>query len=253
MTDRITFAAAATASLNPVFQPGRSTRLPPSPARRTRSPARPPSSTGARIGYARVSTEEQNLRLQIDALNASGCEEIFTDQGVSGADFYRDGLDAALERLKPGDVLVVWRLDRLGRSLARLVDLITFLARRKVDFISVMESINTQSPGGVLVFHMMAALAEFERSVISERTRAGLAAARAQGSQLGRRRALSPTQRKQALKLLASQSITEVARRFGVHPRTIRRMLNAHAAATSAAPADQPDPAPAPRPPGKRA
>jgi DNA invertase Pin-like site-specific DNA recombinase len=177
-----------------------------------------------------VSTEEQNLRLQIDALNRAGCEQIFTDQGVSGTDFYRPGLDAALGCLKPGDVLVVWRLDRLGRSLARLIDLMAFLARRDVNFLSVMESINTQSPGGVLVLHMMAALAQFERSVISERTRAGLAAARAQGTQLGRRRALSAAQRKQALGLLTTLPMTEVARRFGVHPRTVKRMLNAQAA-----------------------
>ncbi|MFC0693890.1 recombinase family protein [Paraburkholderia humisilvae] len=187
---------------------------------------RPP---GARIGYARVSTDEQNLRMQVDALQVAGCDRIFTDQGISGADFCRPGLDAALEQLRPGDALVVWRLDRLGRSLTRLVDLINFLARREVDFICVMESINTQSPGGVLVFHMMAALAEFERSVISERTRAGLAAARAQGAQLGRKRALSPAQLKQALQLARTLPLTEVARRFNVHPRTVKRMLTAHA------------------------
>ncbi|MFC0693543.1 recombinase family protein [Paraburkholderia humisilvae] len=192
-----------------------------------------------RIGYARVSTEEQNLRMQTDALQVAGCERIFTDQGVSGADFCRPGLDAALEHLRPGDALVVWRLDRLGRSLTRLVDLINYLARREVDFICVMESINTQSPGGVLVFHMMAALAEFERSVISERTRAGLAAARAQGAQLGRKRALSPTQSKQAVQLARTLPLTEVARRFSVHPRTVKRMLLAHSSASPS-----PDPAP---------
>ncbi|HDR9511026.1 DNA resolvase [Burkholderia cepacia] len=183
-----------------------------------------------RIGYARVSTDEQNLQLQMDALHTAGCERIYTDQGISGADFCRPGLDTALERLEPGDTLVVWRLDRLGRSLGKLVDLITFLGNRKVDFVSLMEAINTRSSGGVLIFHMMAAMAEFERTLISERTRAGLAAARARGKALGRKRALSPDQCKQAIQMIRMQHpLFEVAARFKVHPRTVRRMLREHA------------------------
>lgn len=131
------------------------------------------------IGYARVSTDEQSLELQLDALKRAGCNKIYTDQGVSGADFSRPGLDAALARAAAGDTLIVWRLDRLGRSLSKLVDLGTHLEKRGVQFSSIMESINTNSSGGVLIFHLMAALAQFERSPISERTRAGMAAARA--------------------------------------------------------------------------
>ncbi|MBN3815659.1 recombinase family protein [Paraburkholderia sp. Se-20369] len=178
-----------------------------------------------RIGYARVSTDEQNLALQIDALNLAGCDKVFTDQGISGADFCRPGLDTALASLVPGDSLVVWRLDRLGRSLGKLIDLITHLDRRDVQFASIMESINTDSPGGVLIFHMMAALAQFERSLISERTRAGLIAARARGTKLGRKRALDDSQRARAIELMKNQPISEVAAQFQVHPRTLKRIL----------------------------
>ncbi|MGU8077156.1 recombinase family protein [Burkholderia pyrrocinia] len=179
-----------------------------------------------KIGYARVSTEEQNLELQIDALELAGCDTIYTDRGISGADFSRPGLDAALAHLAAGDSLVVWRLDRLGRSLSKLVDLINFLANRQINFVSTMEAIDTRSPGGVLIFHMMAAMAEFERSLISERTRAGLAAARARGKPLGRKRALSPLQREQALAMTRTHSLSEVAARFSVHPRTLRRLIS---------------------------
>ncbi|HDR8861726.1 TPA: recombinase family protein [Burkholderia territorii] len=177
------------------------------------------------VGYARVSTDEQNLQLQIDALKKAGCDKIFSDQGVSGADFYRPGLDAALTHLSAGDLLMVWRLDRLGRSLGKLVDLITHLEGREIQFGSVMESINTKSSGGLLIFHMMAALAQFERSLISERTRAGMAAARARGQTLGRKRALDAKQRCEAIDLLKDHSIADVARRFGIHPRTLKRAL----------------------------
>ncbi|WP_063552352.1 recombinase family protein [Burkholderia territorii] len=177
------------------------------------------------IGYARVSTEEQNLQLQIDALNQAGCNMIFSDQGISGTDFRRPGLDAALEIISTGDLLMVWRLDRLGRSLAKLVDLVTHLERRGVQFGSIMESINTKSSGGMLIFHMMAALAQFERSLISERTRAGMAAARARGKALGRKRALDEQQRALALFMLKKQTMTDVAKHFNVHPRTLKRIL----------------------------
>ncbi|WP_175948759.1 recombinase family protein [Burkholderia pyrrocinia] len=177
------------------------------------------------IGYARVSTDEQNLELQIDALTRAGCDAIFTDQGISGSEFNRPGLDTALAKLSPGDSLMVWRLDRLGRSLGKLIDLVAYLDGRKVEFISLMESINTRSSGGVLIFHMMAALAQFERSLISERTRAGMAAARARGKRLGRKRALDEKQRKQALLLLKTTPIGDVAARFKVSFRTLKRIV----------------------------
>ncbi|ELW9532561.1 recombinase family protein [Burkholderia cenocepacia] len=179
-----------------------------------------------KIGYARVSTDEQNLALQIDALTLAGCEIVLTDHGVSGSRFDRPGLDAALAKTSEGDTLVVWRLDRLGRSLSKLIDLINFLAGQKVDFISLTESINTASSGGRLVFHMMGALAEFERCLISERTRAGLAAARARGKQIGRRRQLTAAQCAKAQTMLETHTIKEIALHFDVHPRTIRRALS---------------------------
>ncbi|WDD91004.1 recombinase family protein [Burkholderia sp. FERM BP-3421] len=177
------------------------------------------------VGYARVSTDEQNLELQIDALTRAGCDTIHTDQGISGADFSRPGLDAALETMSAGDTLMVWRLDRLGRSLSKLIDLVTHLDGRNIQFASIMESINTNSSSGVLIFHLMAALAQFERSLISERTRAGMAAARARGKPIGRKPALDDKQRAQALTLLKRKSIMDVAAHFNVHPRTLKRIL----------------------------
>jgi len=127
------------------------------------------------IGYARVSTNDQKLNLQRDALKAAGCTRIFTDQGISGAIDNRPGLARALAFLKPGYTLIVWKLDRLGRSLAHLVQTIAELGARGVNFRSLSDPIATESAGGRLVLHIMAALAEFERSLNSERTRAGLA------------------------------------------------------------------------------
>ncbi|KVN06839.1 recombinase family protein [Burkholderia diffusa] len=178
-----------------------------------------------KIGYARVSTDEQSLGLQLDALTRAGCELVYTDQGVSGADFNRPGLDAALKKLAPDDTLVVWRLDRLGRSLGKLIDLVSFLANRNIHFHSLSESINTASSGGKLIFHIMGALAEFERSLISERTRAGMAAARARGTLLGRRRRLTPDQQIEARALLERYPISQVAEHFDVHPRTLKRAI----------------------------
>ena len=138
-----------------------------------RSACRPPSSKVARepalIGYARVSTDEQNLDLQHDALGSAGCASVFEDRGISGAQHSRPGLDAALAVLEPGDTLVVWRLDRLGRSLVHLVCLIEDLAARGIGVRSLTESFDAGSSGGRLIFHLMAALAEFERELIGER------------------------------------------------------------------------------------
>ena len=142
------------------------------------------------IGYARVSTNEQTLDLQLDALKKAGCEEIRQDK-ISSVAADRPGLKAALDIVRAGDTLVVWRLDRLGRSLKQLIELINELQDRGVGFKSVTENIDTTTTGGKLVFHIFGALAEFERNLIKERTNAGLEAARARGRKGGRPRAIS--------------------------------------------------------------
>lgn len=141
------------------------------------------------IGYARVSTAEQSLDLQIDALKVAGCDKVFKDV-ASGAQAARPGLDEALSYLRDGDALVVWKLDRLGRSLSHLIENIRALVDRNVGFRSLQESIDTTTSGGKLVFHVFGALAEFERDLIRDRTRAGLVAARARGRRGGRPRSL---------------------------------------------------------------
>lgn len=179
------------------------------------------------IGYVRVSTEDQNLDLQVQALQRLGCTRIYKDHGVSGAIRSRPGLDKAMACLKPGDTLAVWRLDRLGRSLPHLVQILEALGDRGVAFHSLTESIDTSTSGGRLVFHFMAALAEFERTLISERTRAGLASARSAGKRIGRQPLLSASQLHAAAVLRdeGHQSLTQIARDLGVHPRTLQRGL----------------------------
>ncbi|MFN8478768.1 MAG: recombinase family protein [Kouleothrix sp.] len=142
-----------------------------------------------KVGYARVSTIDQTLSLQQDALNAAGCERIFTDT-MSGAKAERPGLVQALTFMRSGDVLVVWKLDRLGRSLKNLIDVVTELDTLGIGFRSVTENIDTTTSGGKLIFHIFGALAEFERELILERTQAGLVAARARGRKGGRPRAI---------------------------------------------------------------
>ena len=142
------------------------------------------------IGYARVSTQDQTLDLQKDALEKLGCAKIFTDT-ASGAKTERQGLEEALEYVREGDTLVVWRLDRLGRSLKHLIETITELNSRNIGFKSLTENIDTTTSGGKLVFHIFGALAEFERDIIRERTNAGLQAARARGRKGGRPKALT--------------------------------------------------------------
>src|SRR3954470_19191286 len=141
------------------------------------------------IGYARVSTTDQTLALQQDALTAAGCDQLFTDT-ASGSLTDRPGLTEALSHLRTGDTLVVWRLDRLGRSLPHLIETVSALSARGVGFRSLQEQIDTTTSGGKLVFHVFGALAEFERDVIRERTNAGLQAARARGVPFGRPRRL---------------------------------------------------------------
>ncbi|GJH02741.1 recombinase family protein [Paraburkholderia terrae] len=178
-----------------------------------------------KIGYARVSTEEQNLDLQVSALKAAGCERLFHDHGVSGSTFRRPGLDDTLMHLNRGDTLVVWRLDRLGRSLTKLVELIDTLEARDIRFQSLTEAIDTTSCSGMFVFHMMAALAQFERTLISERTRCGMKAARERGRRVGRHAAMTPAQCAEAVALSATLPVAELAVKFCVHPRTVQRVL----------------------------
>lgn len=178
-----------------------------------------------KIGYARVSTNEQHLDLQLAALHSISCDLIFTDQGISGSTFDRPGLANALASVSEGDMLVVWRLDRLGRSLIDLISVINDLGKRGVEFRSLSEAIDTSTSGGRLTFHIMGAMAEFERSIISERTKAGMSAARSKGSLIGRRPALTQQQILEARKALASDkvSLNALAEQYNVHPRTLVR------------------------------
>jgi DNA invertase Pin-like site-specific DNA recombinase len=181
-----------------------------------------------KIGYARCSTDEQNLDLQMDALKSAGCEQIFVDQGVSGAKIERDGLSQALEAvMQPDSVLVVWKLDRLGRSLGFLIELIDRLGQHKAGFQSLTESIDTTTSGGKLIFHMMGALAEFERSLISERTKEGMKAAKRRGKNVGRPPALSPEQIAHARREIEASRETKsgMAAILGVDRTTLGRAL----------------------------
>lgn len=180
-----------------------------------------------KIGYARVSTEEQKMDLQMEALKRAGCERVYEDHGISGKTFQRVGLDAALDALKEGDMLVVWRLDRLGRSLSKLIELMEALGERGIEFHSLSENIDTSSSGGRLVFHMMAALAEFERSLISERTRAGMQAARDKGRHLGRPPSLTPDQIDEAITAVEvnGEYVSDVAHRLDVSRRSLKRLM----------------------------
>lgn len=159
------------------------------------------------IGYARVSTLDQTPDLQIDALRQVGCEKLFTDK-VSGTITERPGLQKVKEVLRPGDTLVVWRLDRLGRSLRDLIDWMNYLEGEGVALRSLQESIDTSTPTGKLVFHLFGALAEFERNLIKERTMAGLTAARARGRQGGRPKSLSDDKRQLVIDLYQQKKLT---------------------------------------------
>lgn len=181
-----------------------------------------PAAAGALIGYARVSTRDQHLDRQLHALDGAGCLRVFADK-LSGRNADRPELLACLDYLRPGDVLVVASLDRLGRSLDDLLAIVGGLRRRGIGFRSLHESIDTTTAGGRLVFHVFAALAEFIRELIVEGTREGLAAARARGQRLGRPPALTPEQVQHARSLLADpdNSIASIARLLGVSRATI--------------------------------
>jgi DNA invertase Pin-like site-specific DNA recombinase len=178
------------------------------------------------IGYARVSMQDQNLDLQKDALKKAGCEKIYVDT-MTGEANNRPGLEQAFEMLREGDTLVVWRLDRLGRSLQHLIELVQELSHRQVGFKSLQESIDTTSPSGKLVFHIFGALAEFERNLCVERTKAGLAAARARGRLGGRPKVLDDMQR-EALVLLYNEkkhSVKDICHIMGISRQTLYNYL----------------------------
>lgn len=178
------------------------------------------------IGYARISTDDQNLALQHDALTAAGCEKIYEDR-ISGVGAERPGLTLALEVARAGDTLIVWRLDRLGRSLKDLITLAERLEQRQVGLKSLKETLDTTSSGGRLIFHMFGALAEFERDLIRERTQAGLSAARARGRLGGRPKLLTPEKRRLAVQLYRAKehSIAEICRLMGISKPTLYSYL----------------------------
>jgi DNA invertase Pin-like site-specific DNA recombinase len=179
-----------------------------------------------KVGYARVSKYEQNLASQIDALEEAGCEKLFRDQ-VSGAKTKRPGFDEALAYLREGDVLVVWRLDRLGRSLPHLIETINVLEDRGVGFQSLQEAIDTTTSSGRLIFHIFGALAEFERNLIRERTQAGLAAARTRGRTGGRPKSLDAKKQEWLYRLYDEKkhSIQDICGLVGVSKSTLYAYL----------------------------
>lgn len=178
-----------------------------------------------KIGYARVSTEDQNFSLQLDALSGAGAVRVFGDW-ASGASIKRPGLSQALDALDSGDTLVVWKLDRLGRTLSHLIHIVQQLQKREIGFQSLTDGIDTTTPGGQIVFHTMGALAQFERSLVVERIKAGMKAARARGRHLGRIPSLNSAQVAHARKLIDDgESPTAVASSLKVGRSTLYRAL----------------------------
>ena len=178
------------------------------------------------VGYARVSTQDQNPDLQLDALKKAGCEKVYIEK-ASGAQRDRPELKAAIDYMRAGDTLVVWKLDRLARSIKQLIETIEGLEQRDIGFKSLTETIDTTTSGGRLIFHIFAGLAEFERSIIRERTKAGLASARARGRLGGRPKKLSEADIEAAKALLSNPKITveQAAERLGVAPSTLYRHI----------------------------
>jgi DNA invertase Pin-like site-specific DNA recombinase len=184
------------------------------------------------IGYARVSTQDQNPEFQVDALEKIGCEKIFQEK-ITGKLRERPELSQCIRMLRAGDTLVVWKLDRLARSLKDLVEIVQDLNDRGIGFRSLTEAIDTTSSGGRLVFHIFGALAEFEHSLIRERTTAGLEAARARGRKGGRKPSMSPSDIRKAAAMLLDPKMTkiEVAEHFGVSRTTLNSSLTRHSTA----------------------
>jgi DNA invertase Pin-like site-specific DNA recombinase len=183
-----------------------------------------------KIGYARVSTQEQNLDLQIEALAEAGCDHIVSDQGQTGADAAegRPGFSEAMGLLGAGDQLIVWKLDRAGRSIADLIHLLKTFEEQGIEFRSLTDGIDTTTAGGRLIFHIMGALAEFERSLIQERTKAGLQAARKRGKRLGRPPALTAAQvaHAKASIIAKRETVSGMAEILGVNRSTIQRAIS---------------------------
>jgi len=180
-----------------------------------------------KIGYARVSTADQHLRMQEDALKSAGCEEIYSDV-ISGVKSQRPGLDKALNYAREGDTIVVWKLDRLGRSIQHLIQTITSLIEKKIGFKSLQENIDTSTSGGKLIFHIFSALAEFERDLIQERTQAGLKAARVRGKMGGRPPLLDTRQINRMIEMYDEQknTVTEICKIYNISRPSFYNYLN---------------------------
>ena len=180
------------------------------------------------IGYARVSTDDQNLDLQQDALQKAGCERTYEDR-LTGAKADRPGLQRALEDARKGDTIVVWRLDRLSRSLKDLIEIVALLETKGTGLKSLQESIDTTQSSGKLVFHIFAALAEFERNLIRERTQAGLVAARARGRKGGRPKALNQDKQALAIKLYGEKkhTVAQICKMMGLSKPTLYKYIEA--------------------------
>ena len=180
-----------------------------------------------KIGYARVSTADQNLELQTDALKEAGCEKIFSDYGVSGAKAERPGLDKALDQIRKKDTLVIWKLDRLGRSLSDLLSIVEYLKERGAHFLSIQDGFDTSTASGKMVFSVIGAMAEYEHNLIRERTMAGLVAARARGRLGGRPKSLDESQVKVAIALARAGELTiqEIYEQIGCSRSTYYRQV----------------------------
>lgn len=181
------------------------------------------------IGYARVSTEEQLPDLQIDALEQAGCVKIFTDRGLSALARQRPGFEQALESLKPGDTFVIWKMDRAFRSLRHALDVLELFEQCDIRFRTLTEAIDTTTPMGKCMYQIRNAFAELERNLISERTSAGMQAAKKRGAKLGRPKSLSDAQIREARAILKARpqtTLTALAQKYGVSPKTVKRALS---------------------------
>jgi len=182
----------------------------------------------ATIGYARVSTEDQNLDLQIDALKIEGCDQIYEDHGISAIAKHRPGFEDAIDALQDGDTFIIWKMDRAFRSLLHALDMLEIFQNRNIEFRSLTDQIDTTTPMGKCMYQVRFAFAELERNLISERTKAGMAAARMRGKQIGRPYALSHVQviaARTQLNKNPKTTLASIAREYGVNARTVARAL----------------------------